>query len=233
MHIQCLLICGLLACTISLPAHADAWQSNLKGGGTVRVDPQTRKPTLYYNGGSTPLWDGVHEMEDGSVVTVRDGVAVPNETMYRSWSEQVAAEAQGQVNLCERFVRKICGFQEECSGSRACELARQLRQLDRDERADAAYDPLHNASQECRQAMLDATSFPACEKDVGSICGPLVTQACGGQGQCQAAPACDAARQLLKLEQEERMGSKEPLVETETGKQCRDALGAPFFAACH
>ena len=45
---------------ISAPLGADTWQSNLKGGGVVRIDPVTRKPTVYYRGGSTQLWDGAH-----------------------------------------------------------------------------------------------------------------------------------------------------------------------------
>jgi hypothetical protein len=222
-----------LAFAIDLSAQADAWQSNLQGGGTVRIDPQTRKPTLYYNGASTRLWDGVHELEDGSVIIVRDGVAVPSETMYHTWSEQAAAETEGKVHLCERLMRKVCGLQGECSDNHACELARQLQRLEQDELGNVAYGPLHSSSVECRKGWSDPGLFPACEQDSGGRCGRLVTQSCGDQDQCQTAPACDAARQLLKLEREERLGSKDPQAETIIGKQCRDALGTPFFAACH
>lgn len=234
MHIQYMLICGVLALGIDLPAHADAWQGNLKSGGTVRVDPQTRKPTLYYDASSTQLWNGVHKMEDGSVIIVRDGVVVPNEPMYRTWSRQLATETKDQIDACEKLVRKACGFHNECSNRHACELARQLQRL-QEEESSATDGSVSDTVRECHSGLFNLNIFPPCEQasDTSArFCVQLVTQTCGPQNQCQTTPACDAARQLQKLEQEERLGKKDPNTDTEVSKQCQDALGNPFFVVC-
>ena len=87
---------------ISTQVGADTWQSNRKGGGVVRIDPVTRKPTVIYSGGSALLWDGAHEMADGSVITIRDGVAVPDETMFSTWSREVPRELGAQAAVLRK-----------------------------------------------------------------------------------------------------------------------------------
>jgi hypothetical protein len=59
----------------------------LPDGTRVEVDTTTRKAWRVEGGERTPLWDGVHRMEDGSVVIVRDGTVVPNETMIQTWRQ--------------------------------------------------------------------------------------------------------------------------------------------------
>jgi hypothetical protein len=236
MRLQHLLIISLLAFAVDLPAQADAWQANLKDGGTVRVDPQTRKPTLYYGGGSTQLWDGVHEMEDGSVITVRDGVVVPDESMLHTWAHPTPTEPADQVTPCEKLARKACGLQGQCASTHACGLARQLQRLEKQGLAKGGPKESHASVQDCREGLLDLGLFPTCDKDTGvaeeSACRRLVTQACGSKEQCRAAPGCNLARQLLGLERDERLSSKDPLAETDTGRQCREAQGNPAFPPC-
>ena len=71
------LVGGLLSGSVL--AQAGAWQGQLKDGGQVQMDPQTRRPVVTTpQGVTTQLWDGVHRMQDGSTVTVRSGVAVPS-----------------------------------------------------------------------------------------------------------------------------------------------------------
>jgi hypothetical protein len=216
-------------------AGADAWEGHLQGGGTVRVDPSTHKPTLYFNGGSTQLWDGVHELDDGSVIIVRDGVAVPDETMLDTWSGQVPPRPGEQVALCEQLARKVCGLDRQCAGERPCDLAEQLRRMEQEEHRQAPYGHTTASTLECRKALGDPAMFPPCAKAAKATatpCGKLVARVCGDRGQCEAAPACDPARQLLSLERAERMESPDPAAPTATGAQCQDAMKNDFFAQC-
>ena len=68
-----LVVCG----TVS--AQVPSWQGRLQDGSRVEVDPRTNRPTVYNRQGvATQLWDGVHRLQDGSSITVRSGVMVPN-----------------------------------------------------------------------------------------------------------------------------------------------------------
>lgn len=214
---------------------ADSWQGNLKEGGVIRVDPMTRKPTLYYHGGSTQLWDGAHEMDDGSVVIVRDGVAVPSESMYETWTHEAPRELRERSAVCEKLVRWTCGFYGECSGIHPCYLARQLQRLEREEGQRAPKGQTPTATLECTKGLADLALFPACEeaaRDKITPCIELVVKACGDQNQCSDAPACDPARQLLVMERQQRLDSKDPDAVTESGLQCREAMRNAFFKDC-
>jgi hypothetical protein len=61
-------------------------------------------------------------------------------------------------------------------------------------------------------------------------CARLVTQTCGSQAQCKQTQACNAAHQLLVLEQQARLNNQETASATDT--QCADALLNPFFTVC-
>jgi hypothetical protein len=229
MNILAFLIVGLLMFVTPNPASAETWQGQLKGGGAVRIDAQTHKPALYGGESVTPLWDGVHEMEDGSVVTVREGVAIPNETLYHSWSTENSLPANEQITPCTRLVQQTCGLQSECSARQPCIQAQQLEH--------AAADNLPaNVTQECHKGLSDAKSFPMCEIKRGDIhnkaCDHLIAQVCGNTQRCQKNPACDAARQLLRLEQESHLDGQDLAADTGINKQCQEALGNLFFSAC-
>ena len=220
---------------VAAPLPADTWQGNLEGGGVVRIDPVTRKPTVYYNGGSSLLWDGAHEMEDGSVITIRDGVVVPDETMFSTWSRMEPGEKSLQAASCEKLVRKVCGFHSECSGGRPCYLARQLSRLEKSEMMGLPEGGSAPSTAECEKGLSDPAMFPACDKaseEKVTPCIKLVTKVCGDQGQCSAATACEPARQLLVMEREERLESKDPDAITDSGMQCKEALDNKFFKKC-
>jgi len=230
-----LLVIAVLGGGAWLGAVAETWQGTLKGGGVVRVDPTTKKPTLYYNGGSTQLWDGTHELADGSVLIVRDGVAVPDESMLSTWSWEEQPETMDQTRCCLRLVRKVCGFHDECADARACTLARQLRDLDQAETKGGVVADRGGAGAECCNSLADVALFPPCPADKSAVptpCTRLVTKVCGDEGQCSAGKACDPARQLLVMERQERLNNPDPDMPTESGMQCKEALGNPFFKAC-
>jgi hypothetical protein len=226
---------GLVLTGLSAPLTAETWQGNLQGGGVVQIDPLTHKPTVYYNGGSSLLWDGAHEMADGSVIIVRDGVAVPDESMYSTWNREAPQELADAAPDCEKLVRKVCGFHSECSGGRACYLAQELSRLEKSELRGTPAGMMAPSTVECQKGLSDTAMFPACDKaseKTATPCIKLVVKVCGDQGQCSDAPACEPSRQLLVMERGERLESKDPDALTESGLQCKEALGNKFFKAC-
>lgn len=214
---------------------ADYWQGTLKGGGVVNVDPSTHRPTFHYRGGSTQLWDGVHEMDDGSVVIVRDGVAVPDERMLNTWGTRMRYEATRVPPYCEQLMRKVCGFGDECAGSRPCGLARQLRTLAQDEIRQAPYGQISASTLECDKALVNETLFPECQAAMGpgdTPCGRLVKRVCGAKGACAKNSACELAGQLLNMENEERLTADDLNGHTEAGDQCKQAGSNDYFKPC-
>ena len=57
-------------------ASAADWSSDLQGGGTVSVDPDTRRATITRDGVTSPLWNGVHRLQDGSAMIINNGEVV-------------------------------------------------------------------------------------------------------------------------------------------------------------
>jgi hypothetical protein len=216
-------------------AQADSWEGRLRGGGMVEVDPQTHRPVVRHRGGNTQLWNGVHEMDDGSVIIVRDGVVVPDERMLHSWSSGDQALTAEMPVHCGELVRRVCGFGDECSGTLACTTARQLLNLEQDERSGAPYGHVSASSAACKAGLADSAQFPACKASLragNTPCGKLVKQVCGGQGQCEKSEDCRLAGQLLDMENEERMIAKDPHARTETERQCQRAMGEKTLNAC-
>jgi hypothetical protein len=192
----------------------------------------------YYNGGASPLWDGTHRLEDGSVVIVRDGQAVPTESMMNSWAEP-GSEPRLSERYCDQLVRKVCGFREECARSQSCVLARQLLSMEREQQRRAPMGsgpaPQTESSGECRDA-LSNPAFPICAASVNegkeTACKKLVDKVCGASNECDAGKACNPARQLLQMETEERLQSADPDALSPTGVQCEEAMDNAFFEPC-
>jgi hypothetical protein len=218
---------------------AATWTGTLHDGTVLQVDPDTRRPMRYYNGGVAPLWDGAHQLEDGSVVIVREGEIVPTEGMLDTWKTQPGAEPTMRERYCEQLVRKVCGFNEECGASHTCSLARQLQRIEREEQRRAPMGsgphPQTASTGECLNALTNS-AFPACKAAVPerkeTACKKLVDRVCGKEYRCASSRACDAARQLLQMETEERLESADPDARTAMGAQCERASGNPYFKPC-
>jgi len=229
----------VLTATLAAPALAEQWRGELEGGGSLYVDPDTHRAVQDYGGVQRPAWSGVHRLDDGSTVIIRDGVAVPTEQMYQAWEGGGPPEPAFAERYCEQLVRKTCGFDNDCNTAAACLRARSLLAAEAREQAEqplaAGPHPLTATSERCRQALSEA-DFPACpslDAAAGdSRCRALVEQACGTDGACSDRQACDAARQLLRMETEERLVNDNPATTSATGQQCIEAMGNPFFSAC-
>ncbi len=221
-----------LAFAVSSKLHADLWQGSLKDGSQVQVDPVSRRPMVNYRGGSSQLWDGTHEMSDGSVIIVRDGVVVPDERMYQTWRPEHAKPQQLGPDRCEQLMRKTCGMTGQCGQAKACDMARQLAMISIQELSSTGN--ASSAQDECRKGLADPGMFPACAHDLKqkTPCRRLVDKVCGAANECGDSQACDPARQLLGMEREERLQASDGATDTYAGRQCGQAMDNAFFAAC-
>jgi hypothetical protein len=156
-------------------ATGEPWQAPLAGGGQVQVDPRTHQPIFSRDGRQTQLWDGVHRLEDGSVILVQEGRVVPRQDMLNppvateqtdgTVTPPTAITTIKPVNSlqagplagtppCEQLVEKVCGQVIECWGKPACAAARQLRAMDHEELL-AGGDPAQGTQtgKQCIEAM--------------------------------------------------------------------------------
>lgn len=165
----------LLLCTA--PAGADEpWTAPLQRGGQVEVDPRTNRPVINQDGRQTQLWDGVHRLEDGSVIRIEGGRVIPTTDMLvppLAPEQSATTDAEGETD-------------------------------------QPAGEPITGASP----------------------CEQLVIRVCGASRTCWREPACEAARQLREMEQEEWLKGADPHRVTESGKQCTEAMSNDFFAPC-
>lgn len=168
-RIERMMVALLLIATGTVHAQ---WQSTLSDGGQVSVDPKTNRATLTRDGVTTPLWDGVHSLSDGSTLTVRAGQAVPNEAILKSRQQPeppVADPALGWVGSpivglspCEQLERRVCGVNGLCKEAEACSVAAQLLSAEQDERASGKADVMTYSSGRCMEALSDQVFFKAC-----------------------------------------------------------------------
>ncbi len=225
-------------------AHAQYWERELPDGSRVQVDPNTNRATVQTpSGTTTPLWDGVHKLEDGSSITVHAGVMVPNRSLQEFKEELARAHrpfANEGTDICLRLARKVCGLHGECAAHPACSPARQLQKMakeDLEHPPDAAYSTTLPARVQCEEALKDEDFFVPCDRmqrgPQPTACEQLLDKVCGGHEQCKSSDACPPARQLLEMEYQERHSAVNADAPTFTSGQCQRALAdEKFFAPC-
>ncbi len=232
-----------LLLTLPLCVAAQEWSGRLHDGSTIRVDPNTNQATGAGSAGERPLWDGVHRMEDGSVIIVKDGVvtsrplsAPPTGSDPATDSATTASNGR-PLSQCVQLMVKVCGFNGQCDGSDSCGLARQLVKLEQEELWQNRGENPSQTARQCTQSLQDEEHFQACNTLVDekstTPCQQLVTHVCGGDDRCAAAPACNPAKQLLSMEQSERADNRRPGRMTHSSHQCLDAVkNSNFFQQC-
>ncbi len=227
-------IITILLLLVSIPAVADdgGWRGWLQDGSQVSIDPRTNKATRTTDGESVPLWDGVHQLNNGAVIIVRDGLVVRDAAIIEAQQQQDRSRLSA---ACMQLVKKVCGPHNECDSHAACEPARQLLAMEREELNSSWSGAVMESSTLCLEALGNETYFNACTKRkpgmVATSCERLVKQVCGEENQCEASESCNAARQLLNMELQDNFTA--PGVET-ASRQCGDILlkASPFFKAC-
>jgi hypothetical protein len=204
--LQCLSLILALAPVAVIAAN---WHAQLEDGRSISVDADTNRAVI--DSGSargTPLWDGVHRLSDGSVITVRSGLMVPNEPLLavRGGQEASPPSPQGPLHgddSCDALVLLTCGMDGECGATEACELARQLRGMQWEDRAGSPAEARAWAQERCRAGLADPASFPNCASAIevpADPCGKLVQRACGKNARCERSEACQLAKELSGLE---------------------------------
>jgi hypothetical protein len=161
---------AILLAGFLLPVQAADWSSRLPDGSTVTVDPDSNRATVSRDGVTTPLWNGVYRMQDGTSLIVNHGIAVPTESIIESrrLPPPETGEWEG-VNIvgyspCEKLVRQVCGQQDQCASAEACDPARQLLEMEQQERNDSSNRNLMTyTSGQCMNAMKDREYFGICQ----------------------------------------------------------------------
>lgn len=153
-------------------AGASSLDSRLSDGTPIQFDSNTNRVTLPGSGGR-PLWDGVHTLQDGSTITIRSGVAVPNVPMAETQQQRLREspnspgtdQAADADNQCARLVRKVCGSSEQCGDRPGCPAARQLLDMDRKEQArQVSVGGMTHTDVSCSEALTDEGFFGRCDK---------------------------------------------------------------------
>ena len=167
-------MCWLLLIVLLLPGtrlSAAEWSSSLQDGSVVTVDPSTNRATVIRDGVSAPLWDGSHRMQDGSQLIIRGGVATPNAAIIES--RRRAPQETGDwedapivgYSPCEQLVRMVCGRQDQCAEAEACGPARQLLDMESEERAASRNRNLMTfTSGQCMKVQDDREFFLPCSR---------------------------------------------------------------------
>ena len=238
----------LLLVTSPGPVAAASWDAELADGRQIHVDPATNRPIVESEeGGTRPLWDGVHRLSDGSTITIRSGIMVPNEeigALRRAGPvrpEEAADEETGTAGSsgeyaesCDRLVLKTCGLRQACEADEPCQVSRQLRAM-QFQAIGPNEDNLGWTQQRCSEALGNDEEFPACDQGpplVAAACQELAGLVCGEARRCAASSSCRLARDLLDLEQQAGQAGDAAKLER-VRQQCRDALVEhAFFPPC-
>jgi len=154
--------------SVSTSVTAD-WSSNLQGGGTVIVDPDTRRATITRDGVTSPLWDGVHRLQDGSAMIINNGEVVtglsadaPHQLPPPESDDWEGMPVVG-YSPCEQLTHRVCGSNNECASAEACNPAQQLLTMERGERSKAKDGSrMTFTSGQCVKALHDGSYFTRC-----------------------------------------------------------------------
>ncbi|MCG8117510.1 MAG: hypothetical protein N0E45_19430 [Candidatus Thiodiazotropha endolucinida] len=221
-------------CILPLAVIADtsSWQGQLQDGSHISIDSDTNKVSRTAGGETTPLWDGVHKLDNGAVIIVRDGVVVKDRVIIDAQREQ---ERDRLNAACMQLVKKVCGMHNECDASPACDPARQLFAMERTELSSSWSGVILESSTQCLEALGNETFFQACDRRLSgheTPCEKLHDKVCGSDNQCASREACNAASQLISMEQQDMHSV--PGGFTYASAQCRDALvdDSDYFSAC-
>ena len=226
------LLTSLVFVCFAAQAEENAWQGHLQDGSQITIDPTTNKVTREADGESTLLWDGVHQLDNGAVIIVRDGIVVKDNAILQLQQEEEKRQIQ---EACMKLVRKVCGPRNECEDHPACDPARQLLQMEQDELHTEWVDSVPESSRKCMEAQSNEAFFAPCRKRSAGMpltpCEKLQLRVCGANDKCKHSEACDAVNQLLKMELEDRYAS--PNGFSQSSEQCKNVEpDDSFFTPC-
>ena len=163
---------SLLFIALALPTYSTLLADpdfRLQDGGAVTVDPDTNRATVTEDGVTTPLWDGTHQMQAGSVFIINQGISVPGEPAPETRQQPIpeAEKWEGApivgYSPCEKLARHVCGKKNQCAETQGCNLAQQLLDMEQQERATSDNrNRMTYTSGQCQTIASDAETFPFC-----------------------------------------------------------------------
>jgi hypothetical protein len=161
----------LLSVMLPIAVTSADWTAQLKGGGTVRVDPYTNRATVTQGGVTSQIWDGAHRLQDGTILITNRGVAIPNKSILESRQIKPPETEEWEgvrivgTSPCERLVRRVCGDEDQCTDAEACGPSRQLLDMESDERnASKNRGLMTYTSGQCLKALKARGFFANCPK---------------------------------------------------------------------
>jgi hypothetical protein len=182
---------------------------------------------------ASPLWNGVHRLDNGAVIIVRDGLVVRDETVIEA--QQV--QSRNRLNAaCMQLVTKVCGPHNECDSNPGCDPARQLLAMERDELNSSWSGSTLESSTLCLEALGNDNFFTRCtrrdENQGNTACERLAAEVCGQSDNCAETEGCLAVRQLISMEQQDLFDA--PGVPSPATGQCAEQLKQPaeIFQTC-
>ena len=226
------LLVSLVFVCFTAQAEENAWQGHLRDGSEITIDPTTNKATREVDGESIQLWDGVHQLDNGAVIIVRDGIVVKDNAILQLQQQEERRQIE---EACILLVRKVCGPRNECEDHPACDPARQLLKMEQDEVRTEWVDSVPESSQKCLEAQTNEAFFQPCTRRSAGMpltpCEKLQQRVCGSDDKCKGSEACDAANQLLKMETEDRYASPSGI--SQSSDQCEAVPpNDSFFKPC-
>lgn len=160
---------ALILAAATITAQAGNWSSRLLNGDEVVVDPHTNRATVTTDGITSQLWEGTHRLQDGSILIIRDGIAVPNATILESRELPLPEPSEWEdipiigFSPCEKLVRRVCGREGQCVDAKGCNPSQQLLGMEREEReASHNRNLMTYTSGQCLKADRDKTFFTSC-----------------------------------------------------------------------
>lgn len=157
---------GLLVLHLGLIGVSQAadWSGRLADGAHIEVEADTHRAWRLEGGRRTLLWDGVHRLEDGSIVIVRDGVAVPTEPMLRAWQTPPPRRPLSEdrdLAPCRELVERVCGADGRCDKTEPCRLAHELLQMaEEDLPPELELQAERSVGSQCREGLGNAFFAP-------------------------------------------------------------------------
>jgi hypothetical protein len=174
----------------------------------------------------------VHSLNNGAVIIVRNGVVIKDVAIIEAQHEQ---ERDRLNAACMQLVRKVCGEHNECSSEPACDPARQLLAMEREELNESWAGMVLETSTHCLEGLGNEAFFTPCMKKKSgqkTVCEKLQIKVCGRNNQCAERESCNAAKQLVAMEKQDKFSV--PGGFTYATAQCRDVIQSDkaFFTAC-
>lgn len=131
-----------------------ATTAQLADGSVVDMgSPGSKVYIIDPDGNRHPLWNGVHQLNNGAQLTIRNGVMVTE-----PWSP---GGQMARTGRCQTLVDKVCGTHGQCSEATACDLARQL--VDMEAREEPGVRQGSSVGAQCDTALRDEDYFKPCD----------------------------------------------------------------------